>query len=335
MTDVLVLRAFGRATGTVVDISQGVLRFLGCGASGQRTDASEEAPEPDTQADVSPAAPRQGRYVYGVAATEEAVDLGPMGIDHSSVYTIPVGNLAAILHDCPAQPYQSDDADEVARWVRTHQEVLEEGGRRFLTVIPLRFNTIIEVPGDGCCADEAVKDWLREEYGRLETIADRIARRSEYVVKVLYHPDALVQLVMEGDQGILQMQQEADAASPGLAYMYRQRISGRLKTAVEKLVARTCRGLYGDIAEQVDDVIVEKTSKRNPDRIICLHLSCLVHENQVRSLGETLEAVDGSRGFSVHFSGPWPPYSFVSRISESASSDSPQPPSSDPRRATK
>jgi len=44
-----------------------------------------------------------------------------------------------------------------------------------------------------------------------------------------------------------------------------------------------------------------------------LNLSCLVAREKVDSLGTELEEINNMDGFSVHFSGPWPPYSFVAK----------------------
>ena len=49
------------------------------------------------------------------------------------------------------------------------------------------------------------------------------------------------------------------------------------------------------------------------DRVMLLNLSCLVAKNKVTGLGAELENIDALEGFSVHFSGPWPPYSFVAK----------------------
>jgi hypothetical protein len=44
-----------------------------------------------------------------------------------------------------------------------------------------------------------------------------------------------------------------------------------------------------------------------------LNLSCLVSKDKVDGLGEELEKINNTEGFSVHFTGPWPPYSFVAK----------------------
>jgi hypothetical protein len=39
----------------------------------------------------------------------------------------------------------------------------------------------------------------------------------------------------------------------------------------------------------------------------------LVAKEKINSLGKELEEINNIDGFSVHFSGPWPPYSFVAK----------------------
>ncbi|HEX7474725.1 MAG TPA: GvpL/GvpF family gas vesicle protein, partial [Dehalococcoidales bacterium] len=53
--------------------------------------------------------------------------------------------------------------------------------------------------------------------------------------------------------------------------------------------------------------------KLDSDEVMLLNLSCLVAKDKVAGLGEELEKINNMEGFSVHFSGPWPPYSFVAR----------------------
>jgi len=38
----------------------------------------------------------------------------------------------------------------------------------------------------------------------------------------------------------------------------------------------------------------------------------LVYTDKYRELGEELDEINKMQGFSVRFTGPWPPYSFVS-----------------------
>jgi len=59
--------------------------------------------------------------------------------------------------------------------------------------------------------------------------------------------------------------------------------------------------------------VVEKTKKTEKDKVMLINLSCLVAKEKVDSLGEELEKINNMEGFTVRFTGPWPPYSFVAK----------------------
>ena len=89
-----------------------------------------------------------GLYLYSIADGADTMDLGPVGLDGNRVYAIPFGDLSAVVHDCKADPYQSDDRNKVKEWVLTHQKVVDAALEKFGTVIPMGFDTIISGKGD-------------------------------------------------------------------------------------------------------------------------------------------------------------------------------------------
>jgi len=106
--------------------------------------------------------------------------------------------------------------------------------------------------------------------------------------------------------------------SPGIAYIYKQKLEKTLKTDMERLADTWFKDFLGRINRHVDKVIVEKTRKLDKERVMLLNLSCLVAREKVRSLGDELEKISSMEGFSIHFSGPWPPYSFVAGLAVAA-----------------
>jgi len=255
----------------------------------------------------------KGRYLYGVAASERAVRLGPMGIDGCDVYTIPCEDFCAIVHDCPTEPYQSTDDETVKRWVSAHQGVLDEAKERFGTVIPFGFDTILQ-PGDKATSpDQVVKDWLNGDYERLQTIMGKIKERDEYGVQIFYEPGLIGRQIAEQSQEIQKLKEEIATKSPGMAYVYRQKLEKAVKAEIEKLADKWFKYFYSRVRHRCDDIMVEKTKKADGDRVMLLNISCLVARQKVDDLGEELEKINNMEGFSVHFSGPWPPYSFVAK----------------------
>jgi len=255
----------------------------------------------------------KGRYLYGVAASERAVRLGPMGIEGCDVYTIPYEDFCAIVHNCPTEPYQSTDEETVKRWVSAHQGVLDEAKERFGAVIPFGFDTILQPGNEATSPDQVVKDWLKGDYERLRSIMEKIKDRDEYGVQIFYEPGVIGRQIAEQSQEIQKLKEEIATKSPGMAYIYRQKLEKVAKAEMEKLADKWFKDFYGRLKPHCDDIVIEKTRKADGDRVMLLNLSCLVHKKKVDSLGRELEEISNMDGFSIHFSGPWPPYSFVAK----------------------
>ena len=78
--------------------------------------------QPDTVTDTAPAG--EGLYVYCVARGDGNRLLGPIGLGGRTVYTLGSGDIRAVVHDCQAEPYQSQDPQVVQGWVVAHQNVV-------------------------------------------------------------------------------------------------------------------------------------------------------------------------------------------------------------------
>lgn len=254
----------------------------------------------------------KGRYAYGIAASKEAVRLGKIGIEDNEVYTIPYKDLCVIVHNCPTEPYKSDD-ETVKGWVRAHQNVLDEAKERFGTIIPLGFDTILQPQDDATPPDQVVKDWLKEDYERLRAVMEKIKGKDEYGVQILYEPEVMRKQIAEQNEEIKKIKEEMATKSPGMAYMYKQKLENAAKAEMDKLADEWFKDFYDRIKGHTDDIVVEKTKQMDKNKVMLLNLSCLVTREKVESLGEELEKIDNMEGFSVRFTGPWPPYSFVAK----------------------
>lgn len=267
--------------------------------------ASAEAAETSEAAGGS-----DGRYIYGIGDKGMAVSLGLIGLEGSEVYTIPYKGVCAIVHDCPAQPYKSDENEVVKGWVLTHQRVLDAAGERFETVLPMGFDTIIQCK-DESDPEQVMKEWLEENYGDLQEKMARVRGKQEFGVQILWEPKVIARQITETSEEIKSLDEETKSKPKGTAYMYKQKLENLLKQKMEKQADECFKEFYARIKKCVDDMVVEKTKKIEEDKQMLMHLSCLVRKDKVEELGEELEAIEGMEGFSVRFTGPWPPYSFV------------------------
>jgi hypothetical protein len=257
------------------------------------------------------AKPREdGRYVYGVVVWDREIGLGPVGIEDRPVYTIPYRDIAAIVHDCSARPYQSPDRKLVEGWVRAHQAVLDTAREKFGTVVPAGFDTILR-PGDaGASPEQVVTEWLARDYERLRALIIKLEGKDEYGVQVCYDQDRLMKAV-SGEKEIKELRGKIAAAPAGRAYLYRQKLEALIKKEMERLAGEWFGEFYDRIKKHADDIVVEKTRHPDDGRIMLLNFACLVKRKNVRGLGRELEEIDDTEGFSVRFTGPWPAYNFV------------------------
>ena len=252
----------------------------------------------------------EGKYLYCVADAGERVSLGRIGIEEQEVYTIPYRDIGAVVHHCPAQPYRSDDQEVVKAWVMTHQEVVDAAWERWGTVLPLSFDTLIRKELEKS-AEQNVKDWLKQEYERFKSKIEKVRDKAEYGVQVFWNPKLVAQNLIRTTPEIRNLDEEIKTKPKGLAYIYRQKLENLVKREIESKADECFKDFYGRIRKHTDDIRVEKTKKAELSLSMIMNLSCLVYRDRYSKLGEELDKINRMEGFSVRFSGPWPPYSFV------------------------
>ena len=270
----------------------------------QTSQGLRESPIP-----VSSATGQAGRYVYCVAPACEVVSLGAIGIKGREVYTVVHDDLCVLVHDCEAQPYQSDDGEVAAAWVLAHHRVVDAAWKRWGTVLPLTFNTIIRA-ADGSDAKENLAAWLGTEYELLKGRLEALAGKAEYGVQVFWDPVLVSRQVAKNSPEIRRLEEEIGSKGRGLAYMYRQKLERLLKNEIETRAAEEFKELYGRLSRCVDNIRVEKTKQDRHERQMLMNLSCLVSTERYPDLEAELDRVGNMKGFFVRVAGPLPPYSF-------------------------
>jgi len=250
----------------------------------------------------------EGRYVYCVGENNERINLGRIGIEGSQVYTIPYKDLCAVVHNCPAQPYESKDKKVVESWIIAHEETIETAWKRLGTVLPLGFDTIIKADEED--PEEVVKAWLKEDYQSLEEKLNKVKGQVEYGVQISWDTKIITRELIEKDPELKRLEQEITSKPKGVAYMYKQKLEKLIRGKLEKEAERCFKEFYETIKHCTDEVKVEKLKKEDEPRQMLMNLSCLADKDD-RTLGGELEKFNNREGFFVRFIGPWPPYSFV------------------------
>lgn len=249
-----------------------------------------------------------GLYLYGLIDSSISARLGKIGIDESEVYTIPFDGISAIVHDCPLEPYKSDNDATVKAWVKVHQRVMDVAAERFGNVMPFGFDTIIS-PKDDATAKDALMKWLSDEHDNILRKLDKIKGKKEYGVQVFYVPTIFGERIEKESEDMKRMKEEISSKPPGLAYMYKQKLENMVKVELDALMDDYFKKFYGKIRGISDDIKVEKVKKVDDGMVMMMNLSVLARDE--KSLGSVLDEIDGEEGITVHFTGPWQPYSFI------------------------
>jgi|GEM_PF-775191 len=262
-------------------------------------------------ADIKKAADNlPARYVYGIADKGVKKSLGAIGIDGAEVYTIPCRDMCIIVHDCIAEPYQSDDEEMVKNWLFTQQEVLDAVWEEFGVVMPMSFDMIIEGK-DGQNPEQEVKDWLEKNYSSFHDKIACLKNRQEFGVQVFLDAEALSIMLTETDEKIRSKRKEIDTKPKGAAYLEKELLKETIKQKTEERADQYFKEFYSMIKKCTDDLVIGKVKKVEGNNQMIMNLSCLVHKDRVAELGAELEKIEKNDCVSVRFSGPWAPYSFV------------------------
>jgi len=255
---------------------------------------------------------KEARYLYCVAESSVEVTLGKIGLDGNQVYTIPADQLCAVVHDCRAKPYDSDNEAEVKDWVKSHQNVLDRimQDSRFPGLIPASFDTIIKADDDRT-ATENVKYWLNGEVEALKEQLQKVRGKEEYGVKITYDPDWLADSIQEDSEEFRSLKEKITGKSEGKAYLYREKLDKLRKDLIEEKKGEYISEFSAMIEPTVGEVRRDDRREQSNEKRLLLDLSCLVDQGEYEELGEALEKIDNREGFDVKFTGPWAPYSFT------------------------
>jgi hypothetical protein len=248
-------------------------------------------------------------YVYCVARGDGNCLLGPIGINGQTVYTLTGGPIRAVVHNCPSRPYESQDPQVLQQWIIAHQEVVQAAARAFGAVLPMSFDMIVRRATTGSAGD-ALRAWLDEKRDRFSRLLDRLDGKAEYGVQVFCDCRQMAASLVEGDQALRDMRDEAAAKPRGLAHVIQQKLARAVREGVEKQADTLAQDFYTRLRRCVVDVRVEKLRKDDSGMQMLLNLSCLMPDG-AKELGRELDAIQETSGVSVRFTGPWPPYSFV------------------------
>lgn len=243
----------------------------------------------------------EGIYLYCIAEGNINEDFGNIGIENSRVYTIFFKDVSAVVHSCKAEPYSSKDDETVKRWILAHQNVVDKAMKKYGTVIPLGFDTIIK--GD----EKALKKWIEKDYKNIKSKLEKVKGKKEYGVQIFIDEKTFAK-GLEKNEEIRNLEEKTAKMPKGMAYMLQKKMENMIKNTMENENKKMFDEFYEKIKNFSDAVRIEK----NKNEKMILNASVLLKNGDDRAFGAQLDEINKRRGISVRFVGPFAPYSFVS-----------------------
>ncbi len=253
----------------------------------------------------------EARYIYAVIPYIDKDNFSPIGIEGNTVYTISYKEISAVVHDCPPEPYQGDEAT-VKEMVATHSDVVDAAWEEAGSILPMSFDVIVR-PDEERSADDNVRKWLEDEYEALKMALDEFRDKVELGVQIFWDPKVITRRIAEENEAIRKLVAEMTTKSKGMAYFYQHKIEDAVKKEMEAKAGRDYRDYYERLRAYAEDIEVSKV-KRDKNRQMIMNLSLLVKKDRVRALGEVLTEIQAEEGVEIRFTGPWPPYTFAAKI---------------------
>ncbi len=251
---------------------------------------------------------QEGCYLYCVAPALDLSGLNLCGLDGASVYQIAFRDLGAVVHDCPAVPYVGG-SEQAEAWLLAHHAVIDKVWEQTGTVLPVTFDVII-AGGSGQQARARVVSWLEENYESFRNKLNDLQGKTELVIQVNWDRAAALQEILSTDNEIRQLQEEMQGKPKGMAFFYRQKIEKLIRQKADARVEEICQAYLQRIQDLAVQTFINKPKRLDGPEML-LNLSVLVDREKISGIGWVLGELEARQGIAIHFTGPWPPYSFT------------------------
>jgi len=243
---------------------------------------------------------QEGVYVYCIIESTEPRTFGKVGIGGRSdeIFTVHYRDLAAVVSRAPLIVY-----DPTRENALTHEHVQEvvmnEHG---FTPVPMSFGTLFKT-------DEDTVEFLKDTYDALRDVLVKMKDKLEFGLKVNWDRDQVLREIEEQNEEIRRLKAEIETNTQSSTYFARMQL-GRL---VEQALVDRSESIVREIYDHLRDAaIASRSNKVIGDKMI-MNAAFLVARDQaehfdakVHDIGKKFEGT-----LSFRYTGPWPPYNFV------------------------
>ena len=254
--------------------------------------------ERSPNADAQPAA--EGVYVYCIIESTEPQTFGSIGLGGrgDDVYTVHYRDLAAVVSKVPLMVY-----DPTRENALTHEHVNEvvmiDNG---FTPVPMSFGTLFKTESDTMV-------FLKDTYDALRDVLLKMKDKLEFGLKVNWDRDEVLVEIERDNEEIRRLKHEIVNNQQASTYFARMQLGRLVEQALADRSEEYVRDIYASLQEAA---IASRSNKVIGDKMI-MNAAFLVgrehseaFDAKVHEIGKKYEGK-----LSFRYTGPWPPYNFV------------------------
>ena len=254
--------------------------------------AATLAADPDATAD--------GVYVYCIIESGDPRTFGKIGIGArgDEVFTVHYRDLAAVVSRAPLVVY-----DPTRENALTHEHVQEvvmnEHG---FTPVPMSFGTLFKT-------DDDTVEFLKDTYDALRDVLLKMKDKLEFGLKVNWDRDEVLREIEEQNEEIRRLKAEIQTNTQSSTYFARMQLGRLVEQALTDKSEAYVREIYDSLR---DAAIASRSNKVIGDKMI-MNAAFLVGRDHAEHFDAKVHDIgvkfEGKLAFK--YTGPWPPYNFV------------------------
>jgi len=259
----------------------------------------------ETTAGSDPNAPSQsssdvdnGIYVYSIIECAEPGSFGKIGIGGrgDDVYTVHYKHLAAVVSRTPLVVYDPTRENVLAH-EHVNEVIIEEG----FTPVPMSFGTLFKTEKD-------IVEFLEDTYGDLRDVLVKMKDKLEFGLRVNWAREEVLADIERDDESIRRLKEEISKSQQS-TYFARMQL-GRL---VEQALTEKSDSYVRDIYEYLRDGAIASRSNKPIGEKMIMNAAFLVERERAGVFDQKVQeiALRYEGKLSFRYTGPWPPYNFV------------------------
>jgi len=262
----------------------------------------------------------KGFYLYCIKQKTD-FEFSTEGIDGDKVFTFPCQDLEAVVSKVSLENFSSEDlqrkAQEDLGWIKEkaliHEKVMEEamGKDKTLSVIPMKFGIIFKT-------EEKLAEILNKDYFKFKKILENLAGKQEWSVKVYLNRKSFEEEIKKVSPQVKDKEKEIASMPEGMAYFMENQIDELVSKEVDESLQEYIESFFENLKKHAEagarGKILEKELTGGTFPMV-LNAIFLVSEEKLKGFVKEINELNGeykSIGFNFEYSGPWPPYNFIS-----------------------